>query len=136
MVAAWLVVPLILATGYEVFSRYALGAPTIWAFDVGYMLTGSHFLIGGALTLREQGHIRIDVLYTKFPRRVRALVDAATFAIIAVPFGYLLSVALWQYALEAYQSGELTGESAWNPVVWPFRAVFFVGFLRISSSKS
>ena len=128
VVAAWLVLPLIAATGYEVFSRYALGAPTIWAYDVGYMLTGSHFLLGGALTLKCNAHIRIDVLYSKFSPKKQALVDALAFAIIAIPFSYLLSVALWNYAIEAYQTKELSGESAWNPVVWPFRMVFFAGF--------
>jgi TRAP-type mannitol/chloroaromatic compound transport system permease small subunit len=39
VIAAWLVVPLVLATAYEVFTRYALNAPTVWAFEVGYMRT-------------------------------------------------------------------------------------------------
>ena len=127
--AAWLILPLIIATGYEVFSRYALGAPTIWAYDVGYMLTGSHFLLGGALTLRDKAHIRIDVLYSRFSARWQALIDALAFSVIAVPTCYLLSVALWNYAYEAYQTNELSGESAWNPVIWPFRTVFFAGFV-------
>ena len=45
-VAAWIVLPLIFATVYEVFSRYALNAPTIWAYELGYMATGSGFLLG------------------------------------------------------------------------------------------
>ena len=60
---AWVVFPLILATCYEVFSRYVLNAPTIWAFELGYMAMGVHGLIGTAYTLRCHAHIRIDVLY-------------------------------------------------------------------------
>ena len=36
---AWLVVPLILATVYDVIARYAFNAPTEWAYEVGYMVT-------------------------------------------------------------------------------------------------
>ncbi len=126
--AAWLILPLILATGFEVFSRYVLGAPTVWAFDVGYMLTGSHFLLGGALTLRDKAHIRIDVLYSKFSPRWQAVVDTLAFALIALPVTCLMSIALWEYAYDAYLSRELSGESAWNPIIWPFRMVFFSGF--------
>jgi TRAP-type mannitol/chloroaromatic compound transport system permease small subunit len=39
---------------------------------------------------------------------------------------------LWEYALDAYLSGELSGQSAWNPAIWPFRMVFFSGFLLLS----
>ena len=33
--ASFALVPLVLATCYEVFARYAMGAPTVWAYEVG-----------------------------------------------------------------------------------------------------
>lgn len=128
IVAAWLVLPLVAVTCYEVFSRYILGAPTIWAYDVGYMLTGAHFLLAIAFTLREQGHIRIDVFYSRFPKRLQNLIDSLGFAILVLPLGFYLCDSLAQYAVDAYVSGESSGESAWNPIIWPFRLVFFSGF--------
>ena len=50
--AAMLLVPLVLVTCYEVFARYLFGAPTIWVYEIGYTLTGSHFLLGMAFTLK------------------------------------------------------------------------------------
>ena len=44
----WLVVPLVAGLTYEVIARYLFHAPTIWAYDVAYMLYGSHFLLGAA----------------------------------------------------------------------------------------
>lgn len=38
VVVAWLNIPLVLAVSYEVVARYAFNAPTIWSFDVTYML--------------------------------------------------------------------------------------------------
>ena len=49
LVVAWIIFPLILATCYEVFSRYALNAPTIWAFELSYMAMGTHALIGAPI---------------------------------------------------------------------------------------
>lgn len=132
MVAAWLVVPLIFASCYEVFSRYVLNAPTIWAFELAYMAMGAHFLIGAAYTLRERGHIRIDVLYTHFSPRTQAWIDVFGFVCLLLPASWWLTWGLWEYALDAYQSGELSGQSAWNPPIWPFRLVFFSGFLLLS----
>ena len=36
---------------YEVAARYVFGAPTIWAFDISYMATGTLFVLGAAYAL-------------------------------------------------------------------------------------
>jgi TRAP-type mannitol/chloroaromatic compound transport system permease small subunit len=132
LLAAVIVAPLILATVYEVFSRYLFNAPTIWAYELGYMAMGTNFLLGAAYTLRERGHIRIDVLYAHFTPKVRALVDVAGYLLLFLPLAWWLSWGLWKYAYFAMLSGETSGESAWNPVIWPFRMVFFMGFLLLA----
>lgn len=132
VLAAWIVVPLILATSFEVFSRYLLNAPTIWSFELGYMAMGAHFLVGAAYTLREDGHIRIDVFYNGFSPKAKAWVNALGFLLLMLPASWWLSYALWNYAVEAYLTGEQSGQSAWNPVIWPFRMVFFAGFLLLA----
>lgn len=132
VLAAFVVVPLILATVYEVFSRYLFDAPTIWAYELGYMAMGTNFLLGAAFTLRERGHIRIDVAYNHFSPRIRALIDSAGYLFLFLPLAWWLSYGLWEYAFNAYLSGETSGQSAWNPVIWPFRMVFFAGFLLLA----
>lgn len=126
--AALIVVPLVLATCYEVFARYLFGAPTIWAFELGYMLTGAHFLLGAALTLQKAGHIRIDLIYASLRPKSKALIDLICYVALFIPFAVLLCGRLWEYMDAAYLSGELSGQSAWNPPIWPFRLVFFTGF--------
>ncbi len=132
VLAAWIVLPLIFASVYEVASRYLFNAPTVWAYEIGYMATGANFLLGAAFALREGSHIRIDVLYARFGPRTKALVDVLGYLLLFLPVGIWLSFRLGEYALDAFNSGESSGESAWNPVIWPFRTVFFVGFAVLS----
>ena len=127
LIIAWLALPLIIATCYEVFSRYVLNNPTIWAFELGYMAMGTHALIGMAFTLRERNHIRIDVLSMRFSRRTRAIVDLIGYLVLFLPVMGWLSYALWDYWVEAFISGQRSGQSAWNPIIWPFRLCFFIG---------
>ena len=131
VMAAAIILPLVVATCYEVFSRYMLGAPTSWAFELGYILTGSHFLLGSALTLKKQGHIRIDLLYGRFSKRAQALVDISMYILVLLPFLVLLSDTLVVYALESLESGERTGQSSWNPPIWPFRGVIAISFVLL-----
>jgi len=127
VLAALMLVPLVVATCFEVWSRYVLGAPTAWAYEVGYILTGSHFMLGLAYTLRAGEHIRIDVFSIRFPLRVRALLDLATYAIMLALLAWL-SWALLGYMLEAFARGERSGQSALNLPVWPYRTVFVLSF--------
>lgn len=131
-VAALIVLPLIFATVYEVVSRYVFNAPTIWAYELGYMATGANFLLGAAFTLREKGHIRIDILYQIFTPKTRAMVDFAGYTFLMLPVCLWLSYRLGFYAWEAFESGERSGESAWNPIVWPYRLVFFIGISTLT----
>ena len=70
-VAEVVVVLLIASMLYEVVARYVFGAPTLWAFDIAYMSTGALFVLGAAQALRQDAHVRIDVLSSRFPPRVR-----------------------------------------------------------------
>ncbi len=124
----WLVLPLVGVTVYEVIARHVFNAPTIWTYELGYMLTGSYFMLGFAYALRENAHIRIDVLYNRFSKSGKAVADLVAFALIALPTVALIAWPLFGYAHEAYESGEQSGQTAWNPVLWPFRAMFFLGF--------
>ncbi len=132
MVAAAIIAPLILATVYEVFSRYLFNAPTIWAYELAYMAMGTNFLLGAAFTLRERGHIRIDLVYAHLSPKRRALIDVIGYTFLVMPVSWWLSWGLWNYAYDAFLSGETSGESAWNPIIWPFRLVFFLGLFMIS----
>jgi TRAP-type mannitol/chloroaromatic compound transport system permease small subunit len=125
--AALLIVPLVLATCWEVFSRYVADAPTIWAYEVGYILTGSHFLLGLAYTLREGLHIRIDVFTGAMSPRTRALIDLAAYTVM-LPVLAWLAWMLGEYLAAGWARGERSGQSALNLPVWPFRLVFTVSF--------
>lgn len=131
VIAAMLLVPLVLATTWEVVSRYAFGAPTIWAYEIGYTLTGAHFLLALAYTLRQGEHIRIDVLSGHLPQRARRLVDALVYALVLPILGWLV-FTLWHYMAEGYARGETSGQSALNLPVWPFRLVFCIAFATLA----
>ena len=132
LLIAWVVLPLIMASCYEVFARYVFDAPTIWSFELGYMAMGIHSLIGAAFALRDRAHIRIDIVYIHFSARTRALIDTAGYLLLFMPVICWVSIGLWDYWIEALLSGEHSGQSAWNPLIWPFRLSFFIGFFLLA----
>lgn len=129
VLAAWLIVPLVLVICYEVTIRYLFGAATIWAHDVGTMLTGANFLLAIAYVTLEGGHIRVDIFYNRLSARTRHLIDLFTYLGIVLPFCIWLCWTLYFYVLDAWKTGETSGQSAWNPPLWPVRLLYLVAFV-------
>ena len=75
IVVAWLIIPMVLALTFEVVSRYLFNAPTLWAYDMTFMLYGSFFMLGAAFTLQRRGHVRSDSCYADWSPRRQARVN-------------------------------------------------------------
>ena len=73
--ACWLVFPLIFVVVYEVCARYLFNNPTNWAFDLSWMFCGAFVFLGGGYTLLHKGHVKVDLFYDRFPKRVQALIN-------------------------------------------------------------
>src|SRR5512138_1007593 len=82
---AWLNVPLVLAVSYEVFARYLFNAPTIWSFDITYMLYGTIFMLGAAFALHKGAHIRTDFFFEKWSIRTKGTIDAVAYIVFFFP---------------------------------------------------
>ena len=123
VVIAWLIIPMTAAVTWEVVARHFFRAPTIWAFDVTYMLYGTHFMLGTAYTLMRIGHVRTDMLYSRWSIQRQNWVDAIGYVVFFFPAMLLLFWFGWQEFYHAYQIGETSDASPWRPIVWPFKGV-------------
>jgi TRAP-type mannitol/chloroaromatic compound transport system permease small subunit len=130
LAGAWIIVVLIAAMVYEVIARYFLAAPTKWAFEVAYMLMGTSFMFGIAYCMQMRRHVRVDFVYNAVGPKARATIDLVGYVVL-VPMILWLCAGLWDYFHQAYKVNELSGESAWNPIIWPFKFTFVIGFVLL-----
>ena len=117
--AGWLIVPMTLAVTYEVVARYAFNAPTRWVYDLTYMLYGTQFMLAAAYTLLRGGHIRTDVLYSRWSAKTRATIDGVSYVMFFFPGLLFVLYAGTVEAWHAWQIGERAGRWALSP----FKAV-------------
>lgn len=111
---------------FDVFMRYVLNAPTVWANEIATYLYGGFAALGGAYTLRYGGHVRVDALYNLLSPRRKATIDVCT----AVGFFLFVAVLVWVgggRALSATLRFERSGSFPFNPPIWPFLWVLPVG---------
>src|SRR5688500_2148460 len=101
----WLNVPLVLAVSYEVFARYLFNAPTIWSFDVAYMLYGTIFMLGAAYALLKGAHIRTDFFFEKWSIRTKWIIDSISYLVFFFPSIFLFFIASWNEVWSASEFG-------------------------------
>ncbi|ROR32349.1 TRAP transporter small permease subunit [Inmirania thermothiophila] len=133
---AWSLLIGTLGTSYDVFVRYAFRNPTDWAFDMSYTTYGALIMMGGAYTLARNAHVRGDVIYRLWPRRVQAGVDLVLYFLFFFPAVAALVVAGWDYAGESWSympygpqgpRGEVSINSPAGVPISPLKTVLPVG---------
>lgn len=108
---AWCILILTLSTCYEVFVRYVLNAPTVWAFDMSVQMYGALFMMGGAYALSQDAHVRGDVIYRLLSRRTQAWIDLTLYILFLAPgaiamiyYGYGFAADSWFYKEVSWSS--------------------------------
>src|SRR3954471_6920103 len=103
---AWLNLPLVFVVAWEVIARYVFDQPTLWSFDVTYMLYGTIFMLGAAYALHKGAHIRTDFFYEKWSDRTRGIVDSISYILFFFPSIVMLLVVSANESWYAYQINE------------------------------
>jgi TRAP-type mannitol/chloroaromatic compound transport system permease small subunit len=121
--AGWLIIGLMALVCVEVFKRYMMNMPTAWIFDASNMLYGSAFMLCGAYTLAQNGHVRGDFLYSSMRPRMQAGLDLALYILFFLPGIAALIYAGFGYAADSWHINEHSNVTAEGPPVYHFKAV-------------
>lgn len=110
---------------WSTISRTVFGSPVNWALEMTQFLLSAYYLLGGAYSLQKDGHVRMDLFYSRLPARQRAITDAITILFVIFFLGVLLygAVSSTQYAIQYNQKNY----SSWGPVLWPVKLAMTIG---------
>jgi TRAP-type mannitol/chloroaromatic compound transport system permease small subunit len=114
---------------YEIVMRQLFNRPTLWVSETTAMLCGICYLLGGALNIKNDGHVRVDIVYSRFSKRGRAILDCFNFCFFSVYILVMLKL-IWPYMIQSIQLNEHS-YTAWNPAVWPMKVILFIGFVLV-----
>ena len=127
---AWLIIALMLMVVVEVFKRYVLNAPTAWIFDASNMMYGTLFMMCGAYTLSQNGHVRGDFFYGSVAPRTQASLDLVLYILFFLPGVVALTWAGWGYANDSWLIREHTFNADPLPL-YPFKAIIPIAGLIV-----
>ena len=113
---SWITLLMVIVTCAVVLARYVFGVGSIALQESVMYMHGIVFMLGIAFTLKEQGHVRVDVLHEKFSRRTRTLIDITGTVLFLLPVSiFILLTSLdyisfaWSFQESSAQPGGLPG---------------------------
>jgi TRAP-type mannitol/chloroaromatic compound transport system permease small subunit len=133
----WCILILTLSISYEVFVRYVLNSPTVWAFDMMIQMYGALFLMCGAYALAQDTHVRADVLYRLFPVKVQASLDFVLYFLFFFPGVLALAWYGWEIASDSWRYKEVSFNSPASIQIYFFKSLIpIAGFLLVFQGVS
>ena len=128
----WCILILTLSIAYEVFVRYVLNSPTVWAFDMMIQMYGALFLMAGPYALAQDAHVRGDFIYRLFPVKIQASLDMTLYILFFFPGMIALFWFGWEIAADSWRYKEVSWNSPARIQIYFFKTLIpIAGFLLI-----
>jgi TRAP-type mannitol/chloroaromatic compound transport system permease small subunit len=114
---------------YDAIARYFFSTGSIALQEMEWHLFAMVFLFGIAYGLKEDSHVRVDVLYDRFSPRRKAIINIAGTVLFLLPLSILIVEGSVWYVHEAYTSGEVSGDPGGLPYRWLIKLVIPASFV-------
>jgi TRAP-type mannitol/chloroaromatic compound transport system permease small subunit len=116
--ASWCTLAIVLLGFAVVLLRYALGFGSIWLQETIIYAHAALFLLAAAWTLKEGGHVRVDVFYATASPRTKALIDLCGALFLLLPFALALLWFSLPYVMRSWAILERSRETSGLPLVF------------------
>jgi len=128
---AWLVLVAIVISAANAIIRKTMHTSSNAWLELQWYLFGAAFLLAAAYTLKQNEHIRIDILYGGFSRRVQHWIDLLGHLLFLMPFTLLMVWFFVPYVIRSYTSGEMSS-NAGGLILWPAKSLLLAGFVLLA----
>jgi TRAP-type mannitol/chloroaromatic compound transport system permease small subunit len=127
----WLILVAILVSAVNATVRKVFNTSSNAWLELQWYLFGAAFLLAAAYTLKQNEHIRIDIIYGMFSRRVQHWIDLLGHIFFLMPFAILMIVYFIPYLGQSYSSGEVSNNAGGLPL-WPAKSLLLIGFTLLA----
>lgn len=127
---SWLILVAVLISAINATIRKIFNTSSNAWLEAQWYLYGAAFLLAAAYTLQKNEHIRIDIVYGAFSRRVQNWIDLFGHVFFLMPFICMMLWMLFPYVMMSMRSGEVS-TNAGGLVIWPAKSLLLIGFVLL-----
>lgn len=118
----WAPVLMVLTVVIVVILRYIFSVGAIAVQELTMYLHGMLFLLAVPYGVLKNTHVRVDLLYSKFPRSKKNAIDSAGHLIFLIPVGLFILIASFPYAEASWIIKEKSSEVGGIPAIFVLKA--------------
>lgn len=128
---AWLILIAIFVSAVNASVRKLFNTSSNAWLELQWYLYGAAFMLAAAYTLKQNEHIRIDIVYGRWSRRTQHWIDLFGHVVFLMPFVLLMTWFFAPYALQSFRSQEVS-TNAGGLIIWPAKTLLLIGFAQLS----
>ncbi|MEG3638792.1 TRAP transporter small permease subunit [Magnetococcus sp. PR-3] len=114
---------------YDAIMRYFFRTGSIAMQEMEWHLFSMLFLFGIAYALRTDGHVRVDLIYDRLSPKTKAVINIAGTVLFLLPLAYLIIQGSLPFVMEAYNTGEISGDPGGLTHRWLIKATIPLAFV-------
>lgn len=127
---AWLTLAMVLITAWVVFTRHVFGAGSIALQESVTYMHATVFMLGAAYTLKQGGHVRVDIFYRRYSPFGRAWVEVLGSLLLTLPLMIFIALGSWDFVAESWRIKETSTDS--GGLAWVYCLKALVPLMAIS----
>ncbi|MBN9440520.1 TRAP transporter small permease subunit [Bosea sp. (in: a-proteobacteria)] len=128
---AWLILVAVLVATMNAIVRKVFSVSSNAWLELQWMLFGAVFLLCASWTLQVKEHIRIDIVNSMLPKRVRQWIELLGHVLFLMPFALLIVYHSVPFFLRSYAINEQSLSAGGLPQ-WPAKGLVVIGFVMLS----
>ncbi|KUL94581.1 C4-dicarboxylate ABC transporter [Bosea sp. WAO] len=128
---AWLILVAVAVATMNAIVRKVFSVSSNAWLELQWMLFGAVFLLCASWTLQVKEHIRIDIVNSMLPKRVRQWIELLGHVLFLMPFALLIVYHSWPFFLRSYEINEQSLSAGGLPQ-WPAKGLVVIGFVMLS----
>lgn len=126
----WLVLLSSLVSAGNALVRYTLHNSSNAWLELQWIMFGAIFLLGASYTLMKNGHVRVDVLYSKYPPRVKLWVDLLGTLFFLIPTAVVIFLTSLPWVANSISTREMSPDAGGLPY-WPIKLLIPVALVLL-----
>jgi TRAP-type mannitol/chloroaromatic compound transport system permease small subunit len=126
-ILSWLILAAVVVSAVNAVIRKLFDTSSNSWLELQWVLFGAVFLLVSSWTLKENEHIRIDIVNNAFPQRVRNIIDVIGHAFFLLPLTIVMIITSYPFVTKSVLLNEQSMNAGGLPQ-WPAKMLILLGF--------
>ncbi len=126
--SAFVLAVLVLLVVYDATARYLFSTGSVALQELEWHLFDIVIMLGIAYALKEGAHVRVDIFYDRFSKRMQHIIDIITIVLFVLPVSFLIIYVSYDFVLMSFEQLERSSDAGGLPFRFLIKSLIPLAF--------